>query len=120
MSLLTDEYEPFNFINKTRVLDGYGGYISQWTKGPEFMATANFPQSSMGVIADKLTETVNCTITTSRAVTLDAMEIVQRQSDGVYFRILQDGSFNKTPKSAGLDMRQSRAEVLTALPDKGE
>ena len=117
MSLLTESYETFNFINRTRIDDGYGGYKSTWTKGVEFMATADFPGSSTGLIADKLTERTNCTITTSRSVTLEAMEIVQRQSDGVYFRVLQSGSFNKTPNSAGLDMRQSRAEVLTALPD---
>lgn len=117
MSLLTDSFEAFNFIERKRVPDGYGGYTSQWTVGAEFQATADFPNSVNGLIADKLTEKTNCKITTSKTVTLDAMEIVQRKEDGVYFRVLEPGTFNKTPKSAGLDMRQSRAEVLFALPD---
>lgn len=113
MSLLSEAYEPFNFIEKTRQPDGEGGYITTWTEGAEFQATADFANSSLANIADKLTERVNCTITTSRAVTLEPMDVIRRKSDGTYFRILSDGANNKTPASAGLDMRQSKAEIWT-------
>jgi hypothetical protein len=113
MTLLSAAYEPFYFIEKRFTPDGAGGMIPTWAKGAEFMATANFPNSSLSQIADKLTEKTNCTITTSRDITLDFMDVIQRKEDGVYFRILSNGKENKTPKSAGLDMRQSRAEVWT-------
>ena len=111
MSLLSDSYEPFYFIEKKFVSDGAGGFIPTWTQGAEFMATANFPQSSLSDIANKLTERINCTITTSRAITLDFMDVIQRKEDGQCFRILSNGKENKTPVSASLDMRQSKAET---------
>lgn len=117
MSLLTASFEPFIFMEKQRVQDDYGGYGLIWSEGAEFEATADFPQSTNSIIADKLTERVNCTITTTKAITLQAYEYVKRLSDGAYFRVLSDGSFNKTPNSAGLDMRQSKAEYLVTLPN---
>lgn len=116
MSLLSEAYEPFIFIEKRFVSDGEGGGYPTWTEGAEFQATANFPNSSLANIADTISERENCTITTSRAVTLDYMDVIKRKSDGLYFRILSNGRDNKTPTSATLDMRQSKAEVWT-LPD---
>lgn len=116
MSLLSEAYEPFIHIVKSFVPDRQGGMIPSWTEGAEFMATADFVNSSTATIADAMTERINCTITTSRAITLDFMDIVKRVSDGVYFRVLSNGANKKTPDSAGLDMRQSAAEVLRTLP----
>lgn len=113
MNLLTEAYETFYFIEKKYQPDGEGGYRPTWTKGVEFQATADFSSSNLQTIADALTERVNCTITTSKAVTLEPMDVIQRQSDGTYFRILSDGANAKTPDSAGLDMRQSKAEIWT-------
>lgn len=111
MSLLSDAYEPFYFIEKKFVSDGAFGLVPTWTRGAEFMATANFPNSSLSDIAEKLTEKVTCTVTTSRAITLDFMDVIQRKSDGLILRITSNGNENKTPKGAGLDMRQSKAEI---------
>ena len=91
MSLLSDAYEPFYFIEKRFVPDGAFGLKPTWTQGAEFLATANFPNSSLSKIADKLTEKTNCTITTSKAIKLDAMDVIQRKSDGTIFRILSSG-----------------------------
>lgn len=116
MSLLSEAYEPFVFMQKNLVPDGYGGYKRAWTQGAEFPAIANMPNSSVSTIADKMTERVNCTITTSRAISLDEFDVIKRLSDGQVFRILSNGKDKKTPKSAGLDMRQSNAE-LWEIPD---
>lgn len=116
MSLLSEAYETFYFIEKKFVSDGAFGLKPTWTQGAEFMATANFPNSSLSKIADKITEKTNCTITTSKAIELEAMDVIQRKEDGTIFRILSSGKENKTPESAYLDMRQSQAEVWT-LPD---
>lgn len=114
MSLLSAAYEPFVFVNKTMQPDGEGGFIAVWTDGEEeFQATADFANSSLAKIADKLTEKINCTVTTSKAITLEPMDVIKRVSDGTYFRILSDGKNAKTPESASLDMRQSKAEVWT-------
>ena len=113
MSLLSAAYEPFVYVTKTYVPDGEGGMKATWTDGKdEFPATADFATSSVAEIANKLTERVNCTITTSRAITLEPMDVIKRVSDGQYFRITSDGKNKKTPKSAALDMRQSSAELF--------
>lgn len=114
MSLLDSAYEPFVFVSKSFTPDGEGGMIPTWTDGTDtFQATADFPNSSLAKIADKLTEKVNCTITTPKTITLSYMDIIKRVSDGTYFRILSDGKNSKTPDSASLDMRQSKAEIWT-------
>ena len=119
MSLLTEAYEPFVFMEKSLAPDGYGGYMRRWTEGAKFQATANFQQSNVATIADQMTERVNCTITTPKSVTLDKFDVVKRLSDGQVFRVLSDGKDNKTPRSATLDMRQSKAE-LWEIPEEDE
>lgn len=116
MSLLDSAYEPFRFIEKRIILDSEGGFIPIWNEGAEFKATADFATSSLSKIADALTEKVSCTITTSRAIVLEPMDVIQRISDGQYFRVTSDGKNKKTPVSASLDMRQVSAE-LWRLPD---
>lgn len=118
MSLLSEAYEPFVFMVKEFTPDGQGGFTSltpTWSEGATFQATADFPQSSGVKIADAIRQKTTCTITTPRAMTLQQNDVIKRVSDGVYFRITTDGTFRKTPKGAGLDMRQSDAEVW-ALP----
>ena len=112
MSLLTDAYEPFAYIEKRFVSDGEGGGFFTWVEGAEFLATANFPNSSLAKIADTISERQNCVITTPKSVTLDYMDVIKRKKDGIYFRVLSNGRDNKTPESATLDMRQSNAEVF--------
>lgn len=113
MSLLSAAYEPFVYVTKTYESDGEGGMKATWTDGKdEFMATADFATSSIAAIADKMTERVNCTVTTSRAIALEPMDVIKRVSDGQYFRITSNGKFTKTPKTATLDMRQSSAEAI--------
>ena len=113
MSLLSDSFEPFVFMEKSMQRDSVGSYTMVWTEGAEFDATADFYNSAMQQVADALTERVNCTITTSKAISLDAMDVIKRVSDGQYFRITSDGKNKKTPDSASLDMRQSSAELFT-------
>ena len=120
MSLLTDAYEDFLFVGKTFISDGLGGGYFKWADSEEtFKATADFHTSSLATIADKLTERVNCTITTPKSITLAPMDVIKRVSDGQYFRITSDGKNKKTPASSSLDMRQSSAE-LWVLPDDSE
>ena len=114
MSLLTDSFEPFVFVNKSFVSDGEGGGYFTWTDSEEtFLATADFASSTIAQIANALTEKVNCTITTTKAITLEPMDVIKRVEDGQYFRITSDGKNKKTPESAYLDMRQSTAEIWT-------
>lgn len=117
MTLLSAAFEPFVFVEKKLVSDGEGGFETTWNDGTEFQATADFATSATATIADKLTERVNCTITTSKAITLEPMDVIKRISDGTFFRVLSDGANTKTPNFATLDMRQSKAEIWK-LPNR--
>lgn len=110
MSLLDKAMETFAFIDKIRQPDGEGGYITTWAEGAEFTANARFDSSMQARIGEAQGVTSLYTITTRKAVTLEYHDVVKRLSDGKIFRVTSDGDDNKTPESAGLNMRQVSAE----------
>ncbi len=115
MSLLSESFETFNFIEKSRRPDGEGGFITDWNEGVEFQAHARLDNSIQAKIAEKQGVTSLYTITTNKSITLENNDVIKRKSDGKFFRITSNGDDNKTPESAGLDMRQVSAE-LWVLP----
>lgn len=116
MSLLTEAMEDCRYIDKTTQPDGYGGVITVWANGASFQAAVVL-MSSTEVIAAAAQDTKSTyNILTDRAINLKFGEIIQRVSDGKYFRITQDGDDDKTPKSAGLNLRKVTAEEIKALP----
>ena len=110
MSLLAEAYEPCIMLNKTKEMDGYGGYVNVWSEGAEFQAAFAFDGSLNAQIAAKQGVSSLYRITTTRALTLDYHDVFKRIRDGKIFRVTTDGDDEYTPKSAGLDMRQVRAE----------
>lgn len=116
MSLLDEAMEEFVLMDKTTVPDGYGGYISTWKDGAPFQAAAVLDTSMQARIGEKQGVTALYTITTKKAMNLQYHDVVRRVSDGKIFRITSDGDDKKTPKSAGLNMRQTSAEEWS-LPD---
>lgn len=110
MSLLSSGYEPFVMMDKTTVPDGYGGFRPAWRDGAEFEAHARFDSSMEARVGAVQGVTSLFTITTSRAVNLQYHDICKRLSDNKIFRVTSDGDDNKTPRGAGLDMRQVTAE----------
>lgn len=118
MSLLTDSFEPFVMLDKSTVPDGYGGFRPSWTQGAEINAAATFDSSVEARVGAVQGVTSLYTITTTRAVNLQYHDICKRLSDGKTFRVTSDGDDKKTPRSAGLDMRQVTAEEWR-LTDNG-
>lgn len=118
MSLLTDSFEPFVMMDKTTEPDGYGGFRPLWTEGAGFNAAATFDTSVEARVGAVQGVTSLYTITTSRAVNLQYHDICKRLSDEKIFRVTSDGDDKKTPRSAGLDIRQVTAEEWR-LTDNG-
>ncbi len=110
MSLLDHAFETFAFIDKRRQPDGEGGYIVEWLEGAEIQANARYDSSMQARRAEIEGVTSLYTITTRKDITLEYHDIIKRLSDGKIFRITSDGSDNKTPVSATLNMRQVTAE----------
>lgn len=118
MSLLDSAYEPFLMMDKTTGPDGYGGFRPSWKEGAGFNAAATLDTSVEARVGAVQGVTSLYTITTSRAINLQYHDICKRVSDGKIFRVTSDGDDKKTPKPAGLDMRQVTAEEWK-LTDNG-
>lgn len=110
MSLLDEAMDKCIMLDKTTTADGYGGYITTWTEGAEFMAAITFDTSMQARTADKAGVTSMYTVTTSKALTLEYHDVFRRERDGKVFRVTSDGDDKYTPASATLNMRQVTAE----------
>lgn len=110
MSLLEESYEKFCYINRAKVPDGEGGTRITYAEGAEFTAAAVYDSSMQAKIAEAQGVTSLYTITTKKNINLEYHEIIKRLRDGKIFRVTSDGDDNKTPESAGLNMRQVSAE----------
>lgn len=117
MSLLDEAMEPCQFIDKTTGRDSYGGVIPVWKPGAEFDAAIVLDNSTEARIAASEGVKNLYTVTVRRNIPLESGQILQRLKSGMYLRLTSDGTDAKTPKSAGLDMRQASAELLEALPN---
>ena len=110
MSLLDSAMEMFVFLDKTRVPDGEGGYTTTWAESAQFTANARFDNSMQARIGEAQGVTALYTITTRKSDTLEYHDVVKRVRDNKIFRVTSDGDDNRTPDSAGLNMRQVSAE----------
>lgn len=120
MSLLSESYESCHLIDKTTVDDGYGGYNAVWVEGANIQCAIVLNSSLQAKIAEKQGVTALYTITTSKAVNLQFHDVIRRDSDNKVFRVTSDGDDNKTPASAGLDMREVSAEEYKLTEEVNE
>lgn len=110
MSLLAEAMESCTMIDKTHVGDGIGGFTIQWVDGASFDAALVLDTSIEAMTAQAQGVTAVYTVTTHRPVNLQYHDVFRRNSGGKIFRVKSDGDDKKTPQSAGLDMRQVKAE----------
>lgn len=116
MSLLEDAFEPCVFCVPAKVPDGYGGWMQTWTDGAGFDAAIVYNNGLQAKIAEAQGVKSLYTVTTQKSLTLEFHDVFRRLRDGLVLRVTSDGTDNKTPPSAGLNMRQVSAEqyVLTS------
>lgn len=110
MGLVDDAMEKTYIMDKTTTLDDYGSVKTVWKEGAQIMAAYSFNSSTQARIAAQQGVNNRFTILTNKSVVLQFPDIVKRASDGRYFRITSDGTDNRTPNSAGLDLRAVEAE----------
>lgn len=116
MSLIDSMMESFVILDKRRVSDGEGGFITSWEDGAEISCAIVNDTSMQAKIAESQGVTSTYTITTSKANDLDFHDIIKRVSDGKLFRITSDPKDKRSPQIATFDMMQMSAERLEALP----
>jgi hypothetical protein len=110
MSLLSEAMENCIFLTKTKVPDGYGGYVDTYTDGAEFKAAITFDTSIQARVGEKEGVTSLYTVTTGKEMVLEYHDVFKRVRDGKIFRVTSDGDDKYTPASASLNMRQVTAE----------
>lgn len=110
MSLLEQAYEPLTIINKAIIDDGYGGTTVAWTDGATIQGALVLEESVQMRIAQAMGVTSSYTLTVKKSVELDYHTVLRRESDKKIFRLVSNTDDKKTPASAGLDMRQYKAE----------
>ena len=119
MSLLDEAMEKCIMIDKRTVSDGYGGFTTEWVEGADFSSAIVLNSSLQAKIAEQQGVKGLYTITTKRALNLQYHDVFRRVSDGKIFRVTSDGDDNRTPVSAGLDMRQVSAEEWSLPNEQG-
>lgn len=110
MSLLSEAMEKCIYLNKTKIPDGYGGYIDTYVDGVPFDAAITFDTSIEARVGEKQGVTSLYTVTTGKELTLEYHDVFKRLRDGKIFRVTSDGDDKYTPASASLNMRQVTAE----------
>ena len=100
MSMIEEGMEPVVMMEKDRVPDGEGGYITNWRQGVQFDAAITFDSSMQARIAQKQGVSSLYTVTTAKNAKLDFHDVIKRLSDGKVFRITSDGDDKQTPLRA--------------------
>lgn len=113
MSLLSAAMTACTMIDKRTVSDGRGGTITEWAEGAAFQAAIVRDTAVEVRVAEAQGTKAIYIVTTAKIVNLQYHDVFRREEDGKIFRVTSDGDDNKTPASAGLNMRNVSAEEWT-------
>lgn len=100
MTMIEESMEEVCFMEKQRVPDGEGGFITTWNEGPSFRASITFDSSMQARIGEKQGVTSLYTITTAKNARLEYHDVLKRISDQKVFRVTSDGDDKQTPARA--------------------
>ena len=115
MSLIDEYMVDCHIMDKTTEPDGLGGVKTKWVQGAPIQAAITFNTSMEARVAEKQGVTSLYQITTKKSIALRYHDVITRDSDNKIFRVTSDGDDNKTPQSAGLNMRVVNAEMLDKI-----
>lgn len=110
MSILEEQFVDFTIINKAVIDDGYGGTKTVWTPDATIKGIAAFDNSLAVQVAQVMGATSQYAFLVKKELELDFHTVLRRNSDSKIFRIISNSDDKKTPKSAGLNLRQYDAE----------
>jgi len=110
VGLMGDFAEECVFVEKSRVPDGEGGWMTKWTDGMQFQAAITYDNTLNARVAESEGMTATYTVTTDKNMPLDYHDVFRRLSDGQVFRVKSDGTDKVTPKSATFQVSQVSAE----------
>ena len=100
MTMIEESMVSCVIMQKARVPDGEGGFITAWVDGASFNASITFDSSMQARIADKQGVSSLYTVTTAKNARLDYHDVIKRVSDGKILRITSDSDDKQTPARA--------------------
>ena len=110
MSLLDEFKSACVLLDKKRVPDGEGGFITTWVEGAKFMAAVVLNTSIEARAAEKQGLTSLYTVTTGKNAILQYHDVFKRLYDEKTFRVTSDGDDKQTPERASFAMAVVTAE----------
>lgn len=110
MSLVDEFMVPCVLLEKHRIPDGEGGFLTSWQEGAEFKASIVFSTSIEARRADKEGVSSLYRVTTNRHVALEYHDVFKRLNDGKIFRVTSDGDDVRSPDFSEIDTTIVTAE----------
>jgi hypothetical protein len=117
MSLINEMKVACVLLDKQRMPDGEGGFVTKWVEGAKFMAGIVQNTTIEARIAEKQGVTSIYTVDTDKNAILEYNDVFRRLYDGKVFRVTSNGKEKKTPDSATINISQVTAEEWR-LPDE--
>ena len=118
MSLISSAMEGFHMMDKTTTLDEYGGIKVEYKEGAGIELAPEFDASTQARIAQQEGVNVRYSFFMKKKYNIKFPDVIKRDADGQIFRITSNGTDNKTPDSAGLDLRKVEAEMWELPKDE--
>jgi hypothetical protein len=115
MSLIDEQMENCQILDKVSVPDGQGGFDYEWVDGATFDAAITKDSSLQDKGAEKQGVTEVYSITVKRGVILQVNDIVKRLSDNTMYRVTSNIKDDETPNRASFQYGQVSAEKVVTL-----
>lgn len=113
MSLLDDFARSCVLLDKKRVPDGEGGYITEWSDGAEFVNYQALDTSMEARRAEKEGVTSLYSALVDKAVPIEYNDYFRDTTTGETYRVTSEPSDKESPKSASFSLKYFTAERRT-------
>lgn len=108
--LLDDFARPCVLMEKKRIPDGAGGYITEWVEGAEFSNYQTLDTSMEARAAEKQGVTSVYSALVSKAVPIEYNDIFKDKQLNQTFRVTSNPDEKQAPKSSSFDLKYFTAE----------
>lgn len=112
--LITDMLENYMvdlcFMNRRRIPDGAGSYVTRWEESAPFKAVQKHDQTIEAQIAEKSDTASTYTFIVDKNIRVDDMDRLKRIKDGMIFIVTEGTGAKHSPAESALDMAIFKAK----------
>lgn len=108
--MLENFKEPCVLVEKQRVSDGEGGFVTSWVDAAHFDAVIATDSSTLAKIAESQGVKNLYSVLTASSAHLEFHDVFRRVRDGQVFRVTSDGDDNCAPSVSSFDFEKVSAE----------